>query len=145
MFDRTITLYNYRKSERIWYGTVINGCTLVATESSSDSARGVGSTSSVNIHVHTKPDRTVLSASGGVKVVVPSKEYQSLATVVDEITFTPEVDFIVVDRAMENLVETDEDYENGFYHYVNNTIDNVFMVTNATWYNLIPHFVVGGR
>lgn len=145
MFDRTITLYNYKRSEATWRGNVINGCTLVATESASDNTRGTGSTSNVNIHVHCNPDRTVKTQAGAVKRFIPPKEYQSLNAIVNEVTFTPEVDFIVVDRAMDELTVDDTNFENGFYHYMNNTYDNVFMVTNATWYNLIPHFVVGGR
>lgn len=145
MFDRTITLFNYRKEDATWYGTIINGCTLTATDSTSNTARGMSNSSNVNIHVHCNADKTLKTASGGVKRYVSPKEFQRLYSVTDEFTFTPEVDFIVIDTAMVSLVVGDNDFENGFYHYMNHAYDNVFMITNAAWYNLIPHFVVGGR
>lgn len=142
MFDRVITLYNFRKSNKTWYGTVISGCTLVATESSADSSRGTGSTSNVNIHVHCTINKKLRTAN---KTFVSPKEYQTLDSVDGSFTFTPEKDFMIVGKEMTDLVVNDEDFENGFYSFINHTVDDVYMVTNATWYSLLPHFVVGGR
>ena len=33
-------------------------------------------------------------------------------------------------------------YDNGFYSYMNKTYDNVFVITSATKYSIIPHFEV---
>ena len=142
MFDRTITLYNYKKSDKMWYGTVIRGCTLVATDSSADSSRGTGSTSTVNIHVHCTKNQKLRTAN---KTFVPPKEFQQLESVTNAFTFTPEKDFMVVGKAMDELEISDAQFENGLYNIVNHSVDDVYMVTNATWYSLLPHFVVGGR
>ncbi len=145
MFDRTITLYNFKKADGMWYGNVIEGCTLTSTDSLSNTARGMNNSGNLSIHIHCNSDKTLKNSSGALRRAVPPKEYQSLHSVVNEITFTPEVDFIVADRAMNELMVSDDSFENGFYNYMNQKYDDVYMITNATWYNLIPHFVLGGR
>ena len=147
MFDRVVTLYNFKKAEHTWFGTVIRGCSLEATESSADSSRGTGSTGNVRIHFHCNKDK-VFSTDEGSVPYVSTKEFQELPVIgtrMQGLTFTPERDFMVVDDELTNLVVDDDEYENGFYHYCNDRMDHVYMVTNATWYSLIPHFVVGGR
>ena len=147
MFDRTVTLFNFLKSDGKWYSTVIKNCTLEDTESSSDSARGRNSTSNVRIHLHCNSQQVFKTTRGNIPYV-PTKEYQNLTAVsgrVKGLTFTPEVDFLVVGKEMKENAVLDDNYENGFYNYVNKTVDDVYMVTNSTWYSLLPHFVVGGR
>ena len=147
MFDRTVTLFNYMKSTGKWYSTVIRNCTLEAEESSSDSTRGTNSTSNVRIHLHCDRNKVFQTERGAVPYV-PTKDYQTLTpsgSSVYGLTFTPERDFLVVGKEMTVSAVPDADYESGFYHYVNDLEDDVYMITNATWYSLIPHFVVGGR
>ena len=146
MFDRTVTLYNYHKSDGKWYGSIISGCSLTDTYSSSKSGYGVGNTGSANIHFHCSKNK-VFRTSTGAKTYVDPLVYQGKAAnaVSGFLTFTPEVDFVVIDESVVDTGISDSAYESGFYDFMNRKLDNVHMITNAAFYNLLPHFVVGTK
>lgn len=79
----------------------------------------------------------------GKEFVYP-KEYKS----VDEITFKggSNPDFFWVGEWESEKVISDEEYQtslhNGFYDYMNSTRDNVYVITTASKYDLIPHMEV---
>lgn len=144
MFDRTVTLYNYRKSEHMWYATVVRNCSLTMTDSLSLSTSGAGNSSSANIVFHCDKDKNLSHVYAPTKVVLP-KAYQNLPSAAGYATFTPESDFMVVDYEAEESSVDDLEYDSGFYHYMNDKYDNVYMITDYAFFNLLPHFNVGGR
>ena len=141
MFDRTITVFNYKKDTGKWHGTVLTHVTFAATDGAASGSRGTNNSSHVSISIRCTKNRVL---KGSIQYFHPL-EYQNLDSVDEAITFTPEVDFMVLDEAMSQLDYIDDDYEDGLYHYLNMTKTNVFMITDATFYSLIPHFVVTGR
>lgn len=143
MFDRTVTLYNFKKSDGKWYRTVFDKCTLTDTNSLSNTATGLQNGANLNIHFRCGKDK-VMRNRGAKKTFYAPKEYQKLDNPFYAITFTEESDFIVIGETNEDAVPDDE-YESGFYHYMNDNYDNVYMITNWAFYTLLPHFVVGGR
>ena len=144
MFDRTVTLFNFHKSDRKWYSTVVKGCSLSDTYSSSKGGYGTANTGSANIHFHCSKSQ-VFRCGGKTKKYLDPMIYQKTENVGKYLTFTPEVDFVVIDEAVTDTGINDGDYENGFYHFMNEHLDNVHMITNSAWYNLLPHFVVGTK
>ena len=144
MFDRTVSVFNYHKADGKWYVSVIKGCSLVDTYSSSRGGYGVGNTGSANIHFHCSKNQVFKIGSIRKKYVDPLT-YQGKDDVSKVLTFTPEKDFVAVDVAIEDKVISDSDYENGLYDFMNKNLDSVHMITNAAWYNLLPHFVVGTK
>lgn len=59
-------------------------------------------------------------------------------------TFTPERDFIVLGDhwSAEPLDDTGEE---GLYSEMNNALDDVYMISSAAYYRMIPHFEIAGR
>ena len=39
----------------------------------------------------------------------------------------------------------EDDYDEGFYHAMNDANDGVYRITAAAWYDLLPHFEIDGR
>lgn len=62
------------------------------------------------------------------------------------ITFTPgeKFDFFYVGEWTEDPI-ADDDYENGFYDYMNSTYDGVYAVTSVSKLGVIPHFEITGK
>ena len=144
MFDRTVTLFNFHESDKKWYGSVIKKCSLADTYSSSKNGYGYNNAGSANIHFHCSKDK-IFNTTRGTKMYLDPMEYQKKEFVGKYLTFNPERDFVVIDVEVEDAVVDDSDYENGFYDFMNRNLDNVHMITNAAWYNLLPHFVVGTK
>lgn len=143
MFDRTVTLFNYRKKDGKWYSTVFRNCSLNTQNSLSKTTMGVTNASSMNINFRCDKEKNMRNEGVKKKFYTP-KEYQELSSVSKAITFTPEVDFMIIGEVKVNGV-SENDYESGFYHYMNDEYDEVYMVTNYALYTLLPHLSVGGK
>ena len=102
----------------------------------------------LSVYGESSQDRAILHLAlnkgkcNGLKYVYP-KEYMGDAT-----TFTlksgKDFDFFVL-GAYEFGTVNDDDYKEGFFNYINKTLDNVFMITSAAEYSIIPHIEVTGR
>lgn len=134
MFDREITLFNLH-GER-WYTTLFTGVQMNAVSSKTATTHGQNNGDTVEIIISMPCD--------GLSYMGP-KAYAVLPDPTGYFTFAPESSFIVVGDHMENAPLNDDDYEQGLYHEMNMTLDEVYMVTSATYYSLIPHFEIGGR
>lgn len=143
MFDRTITIYSYRRSEDRYYGTVIRNCTVQTTESSSDFSKGSGGSDRISISIRCDAGKKVITGNGK-KQYLTAKAYQAAESISDKFSMTPEADFIVLGERTD-LVVVDGEYPNGFYQFLNIASDDVFMISNVSYYSLIPHFTVTGR
>ena len=141
MFDNTITLFNYHAKTNKWFATKFTGVDLLDQAAKNATPKGETNGSSVDLLINVTADK---SSADGKKYVGP----KAFATVDDPaayFTFTPETDFFV--EGDFSLIEpvSEDDYESGYYHEMNNTHDGVHMVVSAAYFSLIPHFEIGGR
>ena len=140
MFDRKVTLFNYHAATKQWYTTVFDGVDLQVVAAKSATQQGETNGSSVDLMINVEPDKSY----DGKQYMGP-KAYSVTGTPADCFTFTPETDFFMEgDNSIAEPVSED-DYESGYYHEMNNAHDGVHMVVSAAFYSLIPHFEIGGR
>ena len=86
-----------------------------------------------------------VTTSDGVKSYTGAKAYARCDTPAACITFAPEVDFIY-EGVWPDLTPIDDSvYESGLYHELNDTYDGVYLISSAAFYDLLPHFEIGGR
>ena len=140
MFDCTVTLFNYHAATKQWHTTKFDGVDLLERDAKAATQQGETNGSSVDLLINVKSDK---SCDG--KQYVGPKAYARIDTPADCFTFTPETDFFMEgDYSMSEPVSED-DYESGYYHEMNNAHDGVYMVVSAAYFPLIPHFEIGGR
>ena len=140
MHDQTITLYNYHEPSCLWHTTVFEGVQIAAAKASNATTHGNTGGDSVSILIPAAEYKTAAS-----RRYVGPKAYAAQDDPGETFTFWPEHDFIVVgDCPLEEPVSED-DYDNGLYHEINREQDEVYMITSASFYGLIPHFEVEGR
>ena len=134
MFDREITLFNPHGEK--WYTTLFTGVQMNAVSSKNATTHGQNNGDTVEIIINMPCE--------DVSYLGP-KAYAALPDPTGYFTFAPESSFGVVGDHTENDPLDDDDYEQGLYHELNATMDEVYMVTSAAYYSLIPHYEIGGR
>lgn len=145
MYNSTITLFNYHKSTDRWYPTVLTGVDLIGNKASTATREGTNNGDSVDIIIHCDKNRVVKTLQGAAKCYTEAKKYASCETPANCITFVPEQDFIFEGEWPDLSAVDDCDYESGFYHEMNDSYDGVYLITSAVFYDLLPHFEIGGR
>ena len=149
MHDRTITLFNYHEKSGVWYPLVLSNISLNAVKSNAVTAdAGMLNADIVEAVIQVSEDKSVQDLHTGIiRKYAGPKEYAALENPDEYFTFTPEQDFFVEGNRAE-IVDApilDNDFNNGFYHAVNQEMDDVYMLTSAVFYSLIPHFEIGGH
>nr|DAE40500.1 MAG TPA: hypothetical protein [Caudoviricetes sp.] len=140
MHDQTVTLYNYHEPTGCWYTTVLDNVTLTAARSSSATQHGAANGDTLSISIPATADKTA-----GSRRYIGPKAYSARDAPGEFFTFWPEHDFVVVGRCPLERPVSEDDYDNGLYHEMNREQDEVYMITSAAFYGLIPHFEVEGR
>lgn len=151
MYQNTVTIFNRYESqgEYIWYPHVIKNVDLVIDKGANIVKTGLESADSAKLHIkyHINDDGKMI----GRFLWLSSKEWDSQTNdkLPTTITFTEGQDFFWKGEYSENAVN-DVDYQtlkyNGFYDYMNQHYDNVFLITTVGGpYTLIPHFEIGGK
>ena len=144
MRDATITLFNFHAATGKWYPTEFHNVSM--TESNGNTPTpdaGMKSADTVELIIRTAADKSNTECGVTVRYVGP-KEYAALENPIGYFTFKPEQDFFYVGSVMATSYPED-DYDDGFYHYMNRAYDGVYMVQSWSFYSLIPHFEIGGR
>lgn len=142
MHDRTITLFNLHKGT--WYPSVIRGVTVTESASSAATTQA-GWTGGDALEVSIKTSRAkAIETATGYKAYVTPKVYAACADPSEFLSFTPEQDFIYCGEWADGG-GTDDDYDSGFYHAMNEEYDGVYKITSAEWLGALPHFEIGGR
>ena len=95
MYDQTITLFNYRKDDRLWRTAVFHGVNVIEPRASTETTQGTANRDSVEIILHCSADKVA-----GNLQYVPPKAYQALDAVDGYFTLTPEVDFIAIQNRL---------------------------------------------
>lgn len=142
MYNSTVTLFNKKVVDRfqgpIWYPTVLKNVNL-----STDRAVIVAQ------YGQESADKAVLNvryAKSGNEITVAGKPYmkpENWDQTEDSITFAAG-DFFWEGEWTGGIAE-DIDYTGGFYAYMNEMHDNVFLVTDVAKLSVIPHFEIVGR
>lgn len=142
MYDRTITVFNFH--DGMWYPSVISAVNLLDSKSRNASVNGCQNTDAVEIIIHCAPDKSI-DTSAGRKSYTGPKAYAKLTKPEEFITFQPECDFIYDGEWAELSPVSDDDYDEGLYHALNEKHDGIYMITSAAFFGLLPHFEIGGR
>lgn len=140
MYDRTITLFNFRKADNSWRTILFEGVNVIELGASTATTQGTDNGDAAEIILHCTPDMK----AGGYQYV-PPKAYQALDDVSKHFTLTPQVDFIAIGDNTSETPVPEDDYDEGLYHAMNEANDGVYMINTATWFSLLPHFEIGGR
>lgn len=145
MCQNTITLFNYHETTGLWFPSVFKGVDLGVNASSNSTKDGKNSNDTVIIIIHCTKDKVFTTADGTKKSYTGAKAYAKCDNPTTCITFKPECDFIYEDDWTDLTPISDEEYESGFYHTMNEEYDGVYMISSAAFYDLLPHFEIGGR
>lgn len=145
MYKCTFTLFNYHAATGMWHTSVFEDADLISLRAGNATQHGNTSGDSVEIIIHTKADKSAVTINDVVKQYAGPKAYARLADPSSAFTFTPQIDFIMAGNHALTGPVSEEDYESGLYHSMNDEYDEVYMVTAATHYALLPHFEIGGK
>lgn len=143
MHDKTVTLWNYHQKTGMWYPTVIGGVSFWTNDAAAASSRGGNSATSFETSIPTSGGAVI--SKGGEKRIFPPKAYAECASPDMCITFAPGIDFITEGETEPAMPICDADYESGFYDAMNASNDGVHLITSAVYYDLIPHYEIGGK
>ena len=144
MFKNTITVFNFHEKTGTWYPSVIPGTDLGAARASSKTASGLANADVVTLLINCSAEPHI-ETSAGRKPYIEPKEYAKCEHPEAHITFTPECDFFMK-GAWPDLTPVDDDaYDEGYYHELNTEHDGVYMISSVDFFDLLPHFEIGGR
>lgn len=144
MHNATVTLFNFHKPTGKWHTTEFHNVTLTEANAGTPTPdAGIRSADAVELIIRTAADRSGTENGVTVRYVVP-KEYAALENPVGHFTFKPEQDFFYAGSFTAGPYSGD-DYDNGFYHFMKQNHDGVYMIQSCAFYSLIPHFEIGGR
>ena len=175
MYDDIITVFNFHEKTGTWRTTVFEGVNLYETNAGTatrDSGKTNGDT--VELIIPTQADKSantliyrpylILTNDGdylvdrlGVRLssqkpdtdeirwYTGPKAYAKLDNPQEFFTFKAETDFFVVGNHFSLEPISDDDYDEGLYHEMNNAQDGVYMINSAAFFSLLPHFEIGGR
>lgn len=144
MYQDTITLFNRKPGDRgnpdTWYPTVIENVNLNVDRAAILAKYGAESQDKAVLFIRYTTD--------GGNILVADKPWTLPKTwdgSEDSLTFGTDGDFFWQGEWPDGVV-TDEQYgSEGFYGYMNRTHDNVFSITAAAKYSVIPHFEIMGK
>lgn len=148
MYSDKVTIFNRYESRLgdMWYPTVIDGANLLVDKAAIIAKYGAESKDNavLNIRYQMVEGKVMLAD----KPYLPPKEWerQTNDLLPKSITFTSGTDFDFFMLGEYHATEPikDDDFDDGFYNYVNDEYDYVFAVTSVAKYTAIPHFEIMG-
>ena len=142
IYSDTVTLFNKKLVDRfqgpIWYPTVLKNVNLSTDRAVIVAQYGQESSDKAVLNVRYTKIGDEITVAG--KPYMEPKEWDQTE---DSITFA-HGDFFWEGEWGGGIVE-DINYTGGFYAYMNEKHDNVFLVTGAARLSVIPHFEIVGR
>lgn len=148
MFDKTITLFNRYEGEDgvTWYPHVIHNCQLIADKAANVEKSGISDADAARLIIEST-ETTEGIFFDGVQYLKP-KAWKASENPAETLTFQEKTDFFMEgEYSTEPVIESDYMTlgQEGFYHYMNETHDDVFLITTVAMYSLIPHVEIGGN
>jgi len=148
MYSDTVTIFNRYESRLgdMWYPTVLHDVNVMADRSAIVQKYGEESKDNAVLNVQYITEQDDIKIAGKIYLTPKAWDRQTNDLLPETITFTPgeKFDFFYVGEWPEDPVP-DDDYENGFYDYMNSTYDGVYAVTSVAKLGVIPHFEVTGK
>lgn len=149
LYQDTITLFNRRvvSGTYEWHATVLRGVHFIVQRGLIVATYGESSTDNAQLNVrYTKQGNEIVIQD---KVYVMPMEWRRLSEdeIADHITFTggEEFDFIYGGVWDGDKVVYDDEFDSGFFNYMNSNYDEVFAITNVSQFNFIPHFEITAK
>ncbi len=144
MYNDVITLFNYHKETGKWYASVIFDVGFGSALSSEPTTQGINNEDTVVFIVKSNCCKQIKTQSGK-KSYLGSKEYARCDNPCGHFCFNDTKDFIYCGVWNVYNAINEEDYESGFYSYMNSKFDDVYKITSSEFFNLLPHFEIGGK
>ncbi len=150
MYQNTITLFNYHSDTDSWHTTVFTGVDLIASQGANATQRGQTNSDTVDLLINVTKEKRFNTATNIPDVhinkqYVSPKAYAALPAPNGYFTFSPESDFFIEGNHYSADPIKDSNSEDGLYNSMNAVYDGVYMIKSVTYYDLIPHFEIGGR
>lgn len=153
MYSDTVTMFNFYESSTaaIWYPHVLSGVHLETDRGQIMKLYGPDSTDNAELHIaYTEKDKQkiITNAAGKELIWLPPKAWAKQVNdeLADSITFNPSTDFFWKGERVGDNPVNDADYRDGFYAYMNNQYDFVYLVSSVGGpYSVIPHFEILGK
>lgn len=148
MYSDSVTVFNRYKGRLgiVWYPTVLHGVNLAVDRAAVVATMGEQSQDSAILNIKYSEQDGVITV--GNKPYLQPKAWadQVNDVLADSVTFTSGTDFdFFIEGDFGGEPISDDDYEYGFFDYMNTEYDNVFVITSVSKLKLIPHFEITGR
>lgn len=148
MYSDTVTIFNRYESRLgdMWYPTVLHDVNVMADRSAIVQKYGEESKDNAVLNVQYNTEQNDIKIAGKIYLTPKAWDRQTNDLLPETITFTPgeKFDFFFLGEWPEDPV-ADDDYENGFYDYMNSAYDGVYAVTSVSKLGVIPHFEITGK
>ena len=148
MYSDTVTIFNRYESRLgdMWYPTVLHGVNVMADRSAIVQKYGEESKDNAVLNVQYDMAENDIKIVGKNYLTPKAWDQQTNDLLPETITFSPgeKFDFFFVGEWSEDPI-SDDDYENGFYDYMNSAYDGVYAITSAAKLTVIPHFEITGK
>ena len=144
MYCDAITLFNFHKYSGKWYATIIHNVDFGSALSSKPTTQGINNEDAIVFIVKCNHCKQLINAYGK-KTYLGPKEYSRCDNPNLQFTFNDTKDFFYRGVWKGDMVIDEEDYESGFYSYVNSEFDEIYKVTSSEFFSLLPHFEIRGK
>lgn len=146
MYNDVITVFNFHEKTGAWYTTVFKNVNLLEVTGET-ATRDSGRTNNDTVELIIRSVRLSYREpdTDEVRWYIGPKAYAKLDDPHGYFTFKAETDFFVVGNYSSEVPITDDDYDEGLYHAMNDAQDGVYMITSSAYFSLLPHFEIGGK
>lgn len=148
MYSDVVTVFNRYQSRLgdMWYPTVLFGVNLNIDRASIVSKYGENAKDNAVLNVKYKNVGKHKVIEGKPYIMPKEWEGQTNDKLSSTVTFADGefFDFFIVGQYPEVPIN-DDDYENGFYDYMNSKYDQVFAITSVSEFSVIPHLEITGK
>lgn len=146
MYTDTVTVFNRYRSRfgDTWYPTILQGVNLNIDKAKILSTYGEQSQDNVVMNVRYNSIGGFKTVDGKPYLLPKEWENQINSDLGSTVTFKEGDFFICSDYGSEEPVQ-DDDFEDGFYNYMNDKYDRVFAITSVSEFSVIPHLEITGR
>lgn len=148
MYSDTVTIFNRYRSRLgdMWYPTILRNVNINSDKANIRTNYGEQSQDNIVLNVQYElADGNKVVA--GKRYLLPKEwDAQTNDVLAETITFNSGqgFDFFLIGEYEEDVID-DNDYIDGFFNYMNDKFDNVFVVTSVSEFSVIPHLEITGR
>lgn len=149
LYIDTVTIFNCKEISHtegsIYYPTVIRNVNLNIDRAAILAKYGPETNDTAMLAIRFKPSAGEALIDCGNDIQKPWMPPKSWDGTVDSLTFNPSGDFFWMGEWKGGICSDEEYPMSGFFGYMNQNHDNVFVISSVAKYDLIPHFEIMGR